>query len=446
LKRIRYGNHTPYLPTLSAEAPWPTAPEDDQWFFEVVFDYGEHDLNTPLPKEAGKKWPVRNDPFSSYRAGFEVRTYRVCQRVLMFHHFPAEPEVGRDCLVRSTDFTYSYEKTPADPHNPLYSFLLVAMQTGYQRKPGGYLSKSLPPLEFKYTQPIIDETVQEIDRESLENLPYGLDGTHYQWVDLDGEGLSGILTEQAGSWFYKRNLSPINLRVENGKETSAARFGPVELVARKPSLAALSGGRQQLLDLAGDGQLDVVEFEGPTPGFYERTAEEDWEPFAPFTSLPVLDWNNPNLKFVDLTGDGHADLLITEDNAFCWHASLAEAGFGSAQRVLQSFDEEKGPKLIFADSTQTIFLANLSVDGLTDLPASAMVRCATGPTWVMAASAPRSLWTTPLGSKRPICLTGGAFGSPISTVPAPPTSFIWPAPACISISTSRATAGASSAP
>ena len=30
----------------------------------------------------------RNDPFSSYRAGFEVRTYRLCQRVLMFHHFP----------------------------------------------------------------------------------------------------------------------------------------------------------------------------------------------------------------------------------------------------------------------------------------------------------------------------------------------------------------------
>ena len=58
------------------------------------------------PSDAGT-WPARNDPFSSYRAGFEVRTYRLCQRVLMFHHFPGEPGVGRDCLVRSTDFTYS---------------------------------------------------------------------------------------------------------------------------------------------------------------------------------------------------------------------------------------------------------------------------------------------------------------------------------------------------
>jgi virulence plasmid B protein/glycosyltransferase TcdB-like subunit of Tc toxin len=367
LKRIRYGNHDPYLPKLLPEKPWPAPPGNDQWFFEVVFDYGEHDLDTPLPTEPGKKWPFRNDPFSSYRAGFEMRTYRLCQRVLMFHHFPGEAEVGRDCLVRSTDFAYSYEKTPADPRNPIYSFLLAATQTGYKRKLVGYLSKSLPPLEFQYTQPEIDETVQEIDRESLENLPYGLDGTRYQWVDLDGEGVSGILTEQAEGWFYKRNLSPINLRLENGKETPAARFSPVELVARKPSLAALSSGRQQFLDLAGDGQLDVVELDSPTPGFYERTEDEDWEPFRPFASLPVLDWNNPNLKFVDLTGDGHADLLISEDEAFCWHASLAEAGFGPSQRVLQALDEEKGPKLVFADSTQTVFLADLSGDGLTDL-------------------------------------------------------------------------------
>ena len=42
---------------------------------------------------------------------------------------------------------------------------------------------------------------------------------------------------------------------------------------------------------------------------------------------------DPNLKFVDLDGDGHADVLITEDDAFVWHPSLAEEGFGPARRV-----------------------------------------------------------------------------------------------------------------
>ena len=92
-----------------------------------------------------------------------------------------------------------------------------------------------------------------------------------------------------------------------------------------PSLAALSGGGQQLLDLAGDGQLDLAEFGGPTPGFYERTHDEDWMTFRTFESLPVIDWSDPNLRFVDLTGDGHADILITEDTRLCL-ASLPGRG------------------------------------------------------------------------------------------------------------------------
>ncbi|SFN24798.1 RHS repeat-associated core domain-containing protein [Nitrosospira briensis] len=365
LKHIQYGNRTPYHPTLKENEPLVPLPSD--WLFEVVFDYGEHDEGSPMPSgNAG--WLSRADAFSTYRAGFEVRTYRLCQRVLMFHHFPEEPGVGANCLVRSTDFTYSHEENPTDAHNPIFSFLLSVTQSGYKRLENDlYLKKSLPPLEFGYTKPRICREIQEVDPESLENLPYGLDGSRYQWVDLDGEGLSSILTEQGDEWFYKPNLSPINVQTCQGEERVTARFGPVEMVAKKPSLAALNSGRQQLLDLAGDGRLDLVELVGPTPGFYERTHDEDWDKFEPFTSLPVLDWSNPNLKFVDLTGDGHADILITEDHAFCWHASLAEAGFGSSQRVHQMLDEEKGARLVFADGTDSIFLADLSGDGLTDL-------------------------------------------------------------------------------
>ncbi|MEJ7711923.1 MAG: SpvB/TcaC N-terminal domain-containing protein [Pyrinomonadaceae bacterium] len=32
-------------------------------------------------------WLCRPDAFSTYRAGFEIRTSRLCRRVLMFHHF-----------------------------------------------------------------------------------------------------------------------------------------------------------------------------------------------------------------------------------------------------------------------------------------------------------------------------------------------------------------------
>ena len=299
--------------------------------FEVVFDYGEHDLAAPKPDDGGA-WTYRIDPFSNYRAGFEVRTTRRCRRVLMFHHFPDEAGVGADCLVRSTDLAYSDQQAPTNARNPVYTFLCAITQTGYRRNAGGYMRRSLPAVEFEYSRPIVQDSVQEVDANSLENLPVGLDGAAYQWTDLHGEGIPGILAEQAGAWFYKRNLSPI------GK--SPVEFAPLECVATKPNLA-LAGGAQ-FMDLAGDGEPDLVVLDGPMPGLYEHDEAEGWESFRPFTSRLNCDTRDPNLKFVDLDGDGHADVLITEDDAFVWHPSLAEDGFGSARRIACQTTRKKG--------------------------------------------------------------------------------------------------------
>jgi RHS repeat-associated protein len=372
LKRIRYGNHAPYLPRLAPDQPWLPPPGADtqdastDWFFEAVFDYGEHDQDAPAPNDAGV-WDVRQDPFSSYRAGFEVRTYRLCQRVLMFHHFPDEPDVGADCLVRSTEFSYSHETSPDAARDPVYSFLQSVSHCGYKRQTGGYLKRNLPPLEFEYTRPVVQSEVEEVGAESLENLPAGLGSGGYQWTDLHGEGIPGILTEQAGAWFYKRNLSPINRREHNGHRRSEAQFAPVELVAAKPNLS-LAGGAQ-FMDLAGDGLPDLVVLDGLLAGLHEHDGAESWGPFRPFDARLNRAMNDPNLRFVDLDGDGHADVLITEDDAMVWHQSLAEQGFGPAVRVAQALDEEQGPRLLFAggDSREAIYLADLSGDGLTDL-------------------------------------------------------------------------------
>src|SRR6185369_11210700 len=92
LHRVRYGNTEPYLPTLAeAGDAWP-APDDvpgQRWLFEVVLDYGNHAGEAPTTLPSGP-WRARVDAFSRYRAGFEVRTHRLCRRVLMFHHFPEE--------------------------------------------------------------------------------------------------------------------------------------------------------------------------------------------------------------------------------------------------------------------------------------------------------------------------------------------------------------------
>jgi RHS repeat-associated protein len=380
LKRIHYGNRTPLLDNAGLRPRFIDKTQiDDQianagWMFEVVFDYGDHDEMAPKPSDdtstgtAGLlefPWQYRPDSFSRYRSGFEVRTTRLCQRALMFHHFPGEVGVGRDCLVRSTDFTYSDEVDPSDVRNPVYAFVRKVVQTSYRRNNGGYASRSLPPLEFEYTEPIVQETIEQVDASSLQNLPIGLDGTAYRWADLHGEGIPGILTEQAGSWYYTRNVSPIPRSLPDGRKLVEAQFAPLQCVAQKPNVA-LSGGAE-LMDLAGDGQPDVVVMGGPSPGLYEHDDGEGWESFRPFTSRLNRDFRDPHLKFVDLDGDGHADVLITEDDVFVWHASMAEEGFGPAQRVAQVLDEEKGPRIVFADRSQSIYVTDLSGDGLDDI-------------------------------------------------------------------------------
>ncbi len=102
---------------------------------------------------------------------------------------------------------------PADARNPIYSFLLSVTQTGYKRQRRRLSeAQSCRRSNSSTASPSCRTRCDEVDAESLENLPIGLDGAAYQWIDLHGEGISGILTEQAGAWFYKRNLSPINVQ------------------------------------------------------------------------------------------------------------------------------------------------------------------------------------------------------------------------------------------
>jgi RHS repeat-associated protein len=346
LKRVRYGNDTPYDGT--------TPPV--QWCFELVLDYGEHDLAQPTPAEEST-WPCRPDPFSSYRSGFEVRTYRTCRRLLMFHQMT---ELGGDpVLVRSTDLTYRTSDAPSDPALPSLSLLASVTQTGWiPVSDGGYQTGQLPALELGYSPLAIDQTQHTADPDSLQNLAGRFDGTRQRWVDLAGEGLQGILTEDDGGWYYKHNVSAWN----PGGGPASARFEPLTALAGKPS-----GGSLTLTDLNGDGNLCAVGFGLPAPGWFEYDPDHGWSPFRQFAATVNVSWTDPNLRFVDLDGDGLSDVLITEDDAFTWYRWEAGHGFTAADRVIKLFDEDRGPALVLADGTGSIYLADMSGDGLADL-------------------------------------------------------------------------------
>jgi RHS repeat-associated protein len=337
LKSVRYGNRLP------APVGADLAARGD-WLFEVVLDYGEHHPDEPTTREIAL-WRTRPDPFSTYRAGFEIRTYRLCRRILMFHHFPEELGVA-DCLVRSTDLVYR--------ETAIASFLGGVTAAGYARRPGGgYTRAVIPTLELGYTPAELDDTVRSVEARSLEHLPAGVDGLRYQWVDLNGEGMTGVVTEQADGWWYKANRG-------------ASSFAPLERLESRPAAGGLGADGGQLVDLAGDGQVDWVAMDPPLAGFAERT-RNGWAPLRPFTSFPTRALDDPRVRLLDLTGDGRPDLMIAEDDAVSWHPSLGEGGFGDGRRVTLGGGDRRAPQLLFADATESLFLADMSGDGLSDL-------------------------------------------------------------------------------
>jgi RHS repeat-associated protein len=338
LKRVKYGNTT--------------ANDASSRRFELVFDYGDH-TGDPSPAPNVTK-PCRVDPFSSYRSGFEVRTYRLCRRVLMFHRF--QTELGQaDEIVRALGFTY-------DETNPHVTKMTAATLTGYTRNAGSLVSESLPAMVFSYTPDELSKRVKEmrdvqaspgVQGSTVSDFPARALGRRAQWVDLDGEGIPGVLTEEAGALTYKRNLG-------------SAKLAPARLLPKQPSHTAVESGATQLMDVAGDGNLAMVTLSGSVRGFQERQADS-WGPFVPFKNAPNVDWGDPNLRLLDLNGDGRDDIFITRGDHFEWYPSIGKEGWDAPRRIPRPQDEEKGPALVFTGPNSTVFLADMSGDGLGDL-------------------------------------------------------------------------------
>ena len=358
LKRIKYGNTNPYSRNETTTYN-PATPVNAGYMFEAVFDFGDHDDAIPTPT-IDKDWSCRFEPFSDFHAGFEMRTYRLCRRILFFHYFK-ELNDGNNtapCLVRSLDLNYQLFQnataTAQQKRNAEADFIIALQQSGYIKKQdGSYSKKSLPPFEFSYQPLNWNKTVQQVTKENLKNDPVGLNA-NYQWTDLWGEGISGILTEQSNAWFYKSNLGDGN-------------FSVAQPVIPKPSFMGLQNGTLQLLDLEADGRKFIVSTQQDAKGYFELSDDDEWQPFHSFKALPNINFNDPNTKLIDLDGDGRADLVISEENVFTWYASKGIAGYDSPEVATKPYDEEKGPALIFADTTQSIFLSDMNGDGLTDI-------------------------------------------------------------------------------
>ena len=416
LKRIRYGNLTPLpqqnMGSIDALLLWmegldgdsskraPLQPYDH--FFEVVFDYGEHgdlevisvpenheDKTTDVLQEtvearshhiitkdiydAKYPWAYREDSYSTYRAGFEVRTRRMCQRVLMFHHIPhkANAEESTPVLVKSTDFHYA-----TDPYTKV-SFLKSVTQRGYRKdvhldhewyeseelgldgfdRPGvksrDYRIASYPPVEFDYTsfQPERREWKDLIVEDTHQDFP-NLADTTTALVDLEGIGLPSVVMSAGGQWKYFKNFG----------DGSFSGSLPLKDV---PSGVSLDQSGVRWGAFSGSGLPDlVVDGSNGMGRYYERSHQGGWKRPHFFKRQISHSLSDPNIQLFDGTGDGLADAWRLDEKGFTFYECLGEEGFAKGQVISRAQNPQDFPAGPLNDPR--IKLADMTGDGLLD--------------------------------------------------------------------------------
>ncbi|MHC8322398.1 SpvB/TcaC N-terminal domain-containing protein [Pseudomonas sp. GB2N2] len=306
-----------------------------QWHFELVFDYGERSTDYDAkPAYDGLQWHARDDGFSSFACGFELRTERLCRQVLMFHRFPDElgaaPVLVRRLLLEYRQTSLGYQHLSA-AHEQAFGSAGTA--------------ENRPPVEFTYSEfkCLPDARVWQ----PVQDMPGVNDGRGYQLVDLYGEGLPGVLFRNDAGWHYRE---PMRDTARPDKVT----YDDWRALPAIPVADTTKPLRQTLGDLTGDGRLDWVIAQPGYSGFFSLGPDRDWSDLASFSAFPA-EFFHPQGQLADLMGEGLNDLALIGPRSVRLYANQREQGFSAAREVLRQQDEDALPLLSSSSSELVAF-------------------------------------------------------------------------------------------
>ncbi len=310
LHRIRYANF---------EADGETA-----FLISVSFDYEK-----------------RPDVVSDYRAGFEIRTARRCRAIRMWSHADTV-----DQLIQEYEFNY-LDQQPASGLPPNGASLLTSVRlTGFLDGE----TQSLPPLEFSYS------SFQPEQRDLLEvsgpDLPPALlSDPNCDLIDLHGNGLPDFV-EINGHIRYWPNLGD-------------GRFGLARELPYQLGDFRLSDPNVCLMDADGDGRIDLLVSDNGSSGYMPLRVDHTSMDtrFISYQSAPTFDFSDPEVRLVDLNGDGVADAVRT-GTSFELFLNDPQVGWTKSYSLNKALSE-RYPTFSFGD--HRVRFGDLSGDGLQDI-------------------------------------------------------------------------------
>lgn len=275
----------------------------------------------------------RPDVSSAYRPGFETRQTKRCSRLLV--------KVNGN---NQTIYTFTYKQTENR------ASILTSVQR--QGVDASGATASLPPLSFEYTE--LTPNRQNLVPVEAPGLPVGaLLLPQFDLVDVRGKGLPDVLELSGSVARYWPNQG-------------GGRFGVPRTLPEVPVGLPLGAPGVHLLDSDGNGRLDLLVHTATQSGVYPMHAGGGWDArsFRLYKHAPSFVLKDPEVKLIDLDGDGATDAIRSEPGSFVCFFQDREEGWKEVRRIprktLDAF-----PDVSF--SNPQIRWADMSGDGLQDL-------------------------------------------------------------------------------
>ncbi|MGA2736451.1 MAG: toxin TcdB middle/N-terminal domain-containing protein [Bryobacteraceae bacterium] len=181
-----------------------------------------------------------------------------------------------------------------------------------------------------------------------------LNDSNTDLVDLNGDGLPDILKLGGGLPTMSPNLG-------------GGRFGFPRTLSQAPSSLRLSSANVAFADMSGAGNADLLVLDQPFAGYYPLSTPNGTAPagFAfpvVFQQAPNVLPGDPNVRLLDLNGDGITDVLY--DTGRAWLEYLRE-GVESWSNYPIVLPAGLTPPVSLSDPH--VYLADMTGDGYTDI-------------------------------------------------------------------------------
>ena len=290
--------------------------------FALVFDYGERSsaLDVYPQWQSNAAWALRKDSFSEFHYGFEVRTRRLCRQVLMYQRL--ESLEKQTALAETPELvarlTLTYDESASG------TVLISAQQSAFNDNKDAQSQVTLPPVKFDW-QTVGAPT--QAQWQPLNELDAYSPQQPYQYIDLLGEGIAGVLYQDSGAWWYR---APV--RKEDKQNPNAMTWDKAQKLPVIPSLR----DQAMLMDMTGDGKLEWLVTQGGVNGYYTQddSKAENWLNFVPLNALPI-EYFHPRAEITGLTGSGFADLALIGPRSVRLYAGSAQ-GWKKSTEVMQA--------------------------------------------------------------------------------------------------------------